>query len=273
MTRGSVGRWATLAAVFCSIQVAAAADLPAAAPVYKAPPPVAAYDWTGFYVGGNIGYGWGRANATDTVSGRGFITGFFPVSFSHADTLSLDGVIGGGQIGYNWQASPNWVFGLEADWQGASQKASQSHSDPYITLGFSSLSTTYEAKISWFGTARGRVGYAWDRLLFYGTGGLAYGGLRLAGTMTDSGSSLGTPFSVTTPFGVSSVKAGWTAGAGVEGEIISNWTWKAEYLYADLGSINVSAPGGTAFLPADAVAVHARFTDNILRVGVNLRFH
>ena len=67
MTRGSIGRWATLAAVLYNIQVAAAADLPAAAPVYKASPPVAAYDWTGFYVGGNIGYGWGRANATDTV--------------------------------------------------------------------------------------------------------------------------------------------------------------------------------------------------------------
>lgn len=263
----------TLALIFCSIQLAAAADLPAAAPAYKAAPAGVPYDWTGFYIGGNIGYGLGRANATETVSGRGFITGFFPVSFPHADTLSLDGVIGGGQIGYNWQASPNWVFGLEADWQGASQKASQSHSDPYITLGFSSLSAAYEAKISWFGTVRGRVGYAWDRLLIYGTGGLAYGGLRLAGTMTDSGSSLGMPFSATTPFGVSSVKAGWTAGAGVEGEIINNWTWKAEYLYADLGSINVFAPGDTAFLPADAVAAHARFTDNILRVGVNLRFH
>jgi outer membrane immunogenic protein len=80
------------------------------------------------------------------------------------------------------------------------------------------------------------------------------------------------PFSATTPFAVSSVKAGWTAGAGVEGEIINNWTWKAEYLYADLGSINVFAPG-VSFLPADMVAAHARFTDNILRVGVNLRFH
>ena len=177
------------------------------------------------------------------------------------------------QIGYNWEALPNWSLASKRIGKGASQKASQSHSDPYITLGSPRSARPMEAKISWFGTARGRVGYAWDRLLFYGTGGLAYGGLKSAGTMTDAGIFLGTPFSATTPYGVSSVKAGWTAGAGVEGEIISNWTWKAEYLYADLGSINVSAPGGTAFLPADAVAVHARFTDNILRVGVNLRFH
>jgi len=107
------------------------------------------------------------------VNSLGFdFTGFFPVSFSHADTKSLDGVVGGGQVGYNWQASPSWVYGVEADWQAASQKASQSHSDPYVTLGASTLSTTYEAKISWFGTVRGRVGYAWDRLLIYGTGGL-----------------------------------------------------------------------------------------------------
>ena len=262
----------TLALAFCSIHLAAAADLPAAAPVYKAAPASVPYDWTGFYVGGNIGYGWGSADAAETVNSV-IITfaGSSPVSFSHADTKSLNGVVGGGQIGYNWQGSPNWVYGLEADWQAASQKASQSHSDPYVSLGFSALSTTYEAKISWFGTLRGRVGYAWDRLLIYGTGGLAYGGLRLAGTLTDSGTFLGAPFSGTAPFAVSKVDAGWTAGAGVEGEIINNWTWKLEYLYVDRGSIGVCAPGPP--VSTDTVTAHARFTDNILRVGVNLRFH
>jgi outer membrane immunogenic protein len=118
---------------------------------------------------------------------------------------------------------------------------------------------------------RGRVGYAWDRLLIYGTGGLAYGGLRLAGTMTDAGSSIGFPFSGTSPFSVSSVKGGWTAGAGVEGEIVKNWTWKLEYLYVDLGSIGVSALG--PFSPPDAVTAHARFNDNIVRAGLNFQFH
>jgi outer membrane immunogenic protein len=270
--RRSIVYGITLALAFCNIQVAAAADLPAATPVYKAAPAGTPYDWTGFYAGGNIGYGWGSADAADTVNSLGFdFTGFFPVSFSHADTKSLDGVVGGGQVGYNWQASPSWVYGVEADWQAASQKASQSHSDPYVTLGFSTLSTTYEAKISWFGTVRGRVGYAWDRLLIYGTGGLAYGGLRLAGTMTDAGSSIGFPFSGTSPFGVSSVKGGWTAGAGVEGEIVKNWTWKLEYLYVDLGSIGVSAPG--PFSPPDAVTARARFNDNTVRAGLNFQFH
>ena len=255
--RRSIVYGITLALAFCSIQAAAAADLPAATPVYKAAPAGTPYDWTGFYAGGNIGYGWGSAHAADTVNSLGFdFTGFFPVSFSHADTKSLDGVVGGGQVGYNWQASPSWVYGVEADWQAASQKASQSHSDPYVTLGFSTLSTTYEAKISWFGTVRGRVGYAWDRLLIYGTGGLAYGGLRLAGTMTDAGSSIGFPFSGTSPF-VCRVRRGMDCGRSVEGEIVKNWTWKLEYLYVDLGSIGVSAPG--PFSPPDAVTARARF--------------
>ena len=154
----------------------------------------------------------------------------------------------------------------------ASQKASQSHSDPYITLGFSSLSTTYEAKISWFGTARGRV--VMRGIGCYSTAPAACLWRAEACRNNDRrrqffGHAIQRDYTLWRV----ECESGWTAGAGVEGEIISNWTWKAEYLHADLGSINVSAPGGTAFLPADAVAVHARFTANILRVGVNLRFH
>jgi outer membrane immunogenic protein len=260
---------------------AMAADL--GAPVYRRPVAVAApiYTWTGFYVGGNVGYSWGRPNSDTILTGIGAPTTFGPFAFGHSDPLKLDGVIGGAQIGYNWQASTNWVYGLEADWQASSEKAGLSYSDPYAgtRIGFEAAgaaNTNYDAKISWFGTVRGRIGYAWDRLLIYGTGGLAFGRVKLGGAMADSGSTLvlcfpcgPTPFGGTAPFSTSRVNAGWTAGIGVEGALVGRWTWKAEYLYVDLGTFNLFAAGPFA---TETISLHARFTDNIVRVGLNYKF-
>jgi outer membrane immunogenic protein len=229
----------------------------------------AAYNWTGFYIGGNVGAGWGTARTDTTLNG--FNT-FVPVTFAHSDSPRFYGVIGGLQAGYNWQAAPNWVYGLEADWQGSAAKANQSSSDPY---GFfpplaGTAVANFDAQISWFGTARGRIGYAWDRLLVYATGGLAYGGVKLTGSSMDSGIVIfGGPFSGTAPIGASKVKAGWTLGAGIEGALAGRWTWKAEYLYVDLGSLDFSSPGPFA---GETVSGHARFTTNIVRGGINYRF-
>jgi outer membrane immunogenic protein len=170
------------------------------------PPPAPVYSWTGFYIGGNVGYSWGDAH-TD-ITGSGSTTAFlgfpntppggFPASFGFADsnTARLDGVIGGGQIGYNYQLNPKWVLGIEADIQGSGERGSNTFLDTFSTplcgaLGGTGILncfqngtlngtavTTYEAKIKWFGTVRGRVGYLIsDQVLFYGTGGLAYGGV------------------------------------------------------------------------------------------------
>ncbi len=124
---------------------------------------------------------------------------------------------------------------------------------------------------------RSRIGYALDRLLIYATGGLAYGQARLAGTMVDSGTTLvicfmctPTPFGGTAQFATWRVNAGWVLGAGIEGALVDNWTWKAEYIYVDLGSLNVSAPG--PFAP-ETINVHARLTDNIMRAGLNYQLH
>jgi outer membrane immunogenic protein len=181
------------------------------------------------------------------------------------------GILGGAQIGYNWQSSPNWVFGIEADWQGSGQKASSVLPDqPYfVGLAFGAVTSSYDAKIDWFGTVRGRIGYAWDRILLYATGGLAYGEVKIAGTATDSGISIGGPFSSTAAFGGSKVNAGWTLGGGIEGALVHNWTWKAEYLYVDLGTLDTSSAGPFGSEP---VTTHTRFTDNVVRVGLNYRF-
>ena len=245
---------------------AVAADMPARAPVYKAAPAmVSVYNWTGFYVGGNVGYSWGTAD-TDTT-----LTGFsIAGNIVHSDSLKPKGIIGGGQIGYNWHGAPNWVYGLEADWQVSGEEVNQRYSDPYFfIIGLGTAVTDFDAKISWFGTLRGRVGYAWDRLLIYGTGGLAYGQVKLTGTLLDSGFSIGGPFSGTASFGRSKVNAGWTLGGGVEGAFANNWTWKIEYLYLDLGSLDLSAPGA---FTGESLAFHARFTDHVVRGGINYKF-
>jgi outer membrane immunogenic protein len=267
-------------------QVALAADLPVKAPRY-APLPPPPYNWTGFYVGGNVGYSWGNAGSDINADPVTVIDGLslIPIpGFVGSDSVKPKGIIGGGQIGYNWQFSPNWVAGLEADWQASGEKASHSFTDPFSFIfnaggGFfipvtGAAVMDYEAKISWFGTLRGRIGYAWDRVMLYATGGLAYGEIKLAGTNTVSGTVGGAPFLAVTAIGHSKVNAGWTVGAGIEGALVDHWTWKAEYLYMDLGSLDdpdidlaaISTSGGR-------VTTHTNFTDNIVRVGLNYRFY
>jgi outer membrane immunogenic protein len=241
---------------------ARAADLPMKAPAAPAP---AVYGWSGWYFGGNVGYGWGKADTDTTLSGFAF------APLVHSDRLKPKGVNGGVQLGYNAQVSPNWVIGLEADWQGSAAKASQSYSDPYFFgIGLGTATTNFDAKIDWFGTARGRVGYAWNGVLLYATGGLAYGEVKLAGTESDAGISIGGPFGAASSFGASKVRAGWTAGGGIEGALSRNWTWKAEYLYLDLGSLSFVSPGPFS---GETVAQRAKFTDNVVRLGLNFQLH
>ena len=102
-------------AVMAATSAASAADL-AARPYTKAPVMEPIYNWTGFYIGGNVGYSWGRSSDTSTLT-----NGAGVVLFTSGDGANMDGVIGGGQIGYNWQVQ-NWVWGLEADIQGSDQK-------------------------------------------------------------------------------------------------------------------------------------------------------
>jgi outer membrane immunogenic protein len=246
---------------------AMAADMPVKAP--KAPI-VLPYSWTGFYVGANVGYSWGRAS-TDFAATS--LAAFGVGGFSQ--TQHLNGVIGGGQLGYNWQANNQWVFGLEADFQGSGEKAS----DPRAPLSFDidlaettvtfTANQTLEAKIKWFGTVRGRVGYlVTPTVLLYGTGGLAYGRIEVNSIQSVTATGLGT---VASTVGNAETKFGWTAGAGVEGAIPNtrDWTWKVEYLYIDFGHFDAS--GTDTVLGTYSWNTHV--TDHIARVGVNYRFH
>lgn len=196
------------AAVILLAGTASAADLPRGPVPYYSPATAAGYNWVGFYAGLNLGYEWGKVSNS---SG------------------SPAGIAGGGQAGYNWQ-NGHFVFGGETDLQLSAAD------DTFAPWKFSN---------PWFGTLRARAGYAMNNILFYGTGGLAYGDLK---------GELNSLTETKTEFG-------WTLGAGMEVGLTPNWTAKVEYLYMDLGSRSFSITG-----------TDNGFSASVLRLGVNYHF-
>jgi len=234
----------------------------------KAPPPPI-WTWTGFYIGGNVGYSWGKANwVYDNPSGTG----------TNSGSEKLDGFIGGLQVGYNWQLNQTWVLGLEADIQGSAEKGSSGFSDPYFCdscLGGAeeAVNGAVGSDIRWFGTVRGRAGVLINpTVLLYGTGGLAYGGISASGSFMDTAPApICTPAACNWGFNQTTIKIGWTVGGGVEGAIADsrNWTWKVEYLYVNYGTLS----GNGFSTDVGPYSWSTNVTDNVLRVGVNYIFH
>jgi outer membrane immunogenic protein len=183
-----------------------------AADLYRGPAfaatPFSPYDWNGVYVGVNLGYQWGKTTNL---------------------TVNPSGLTGGGQVGYNWQ-SGSFVVGVEADLQASAADD---------TFG------AYKFANPWFGTVRGRGGYAMNNVLIYLTGGFAYGGGRV---------TFG-------PVGESQTHTGWTIGAGVEVGLTPNWSAKAEYLYVELSDQAYVLTG-----------INNGLQSSVFRLGVNYRF-
>jgi outer membrane immunogenic protein len=275
-----------------------------------APSPAPVYNWTGWYVGVNAGASFGtfktdfnRAGGTLVFNDLALGEEPSPIpGFAGRDEVYPGGFVGGGQIGFNWQFSPLWVVGLEADFQGADEKETSTLS---TSLNFSvgipgsprpaaaslTIGTNYSTNIDWFGTARGRIGYVWGNgeVVSYVTGGLAYGEVKINGTNTVSVpaggislvDSVGQTFGAS--FGASHVNTGWVVGTGTEGKLlIPGWTYKIEGLYMDLGHLDATGPGGSS-ITSNAITIvtatmgpvhtHTHFTDTILRVGLNYQFH
>jgi outer membrane immunogenic protein len=209
---------------FCAAS-AVAADLPTKAPVSTAAPaPI--LNWTGFYVGIAGGGAWGRS--THDFTGG-----------THSSFDVSSGLVGG-TVGYNWQAG-HFLAGLEGDLSWASSSGSTVGSPTLCTGG------PCTTKLTWIGTARGRVGYVFDMWMPYVTGGVAFGNVGTCENVTCS----------------SDTHTGWTIGGGIEARLMANWSAKAEYLYVDLG--NHSAY--TFIVPHTAT-----LTENIVRVGLNYKF-
>jgi outer membrane immunogenic protein len=229
-----------------------AADLPTKAPAYI-PPPV--YNWTGFYVGGNVGWGWGTVKSTEILPG----TGPFPVGAAFTPRNG-NGWLGGLQAGYNWQPAPNFVFGLEGEytWSDITGTSVTVSTVPRF-LGFTSVANS---KLKDFALGTFRLGYAMDNWLFYGKGGVAWG--QFGGSSVNTFAN-GTLFDTTT-FGGSSV--GWTAGVGAEWGFAPGWSARIEYDHIGFDSRPVLIVG-----TVNLSNVSSGGNLDIVRAGVNYRFN
>jgi outer membrane immunogenic protein len=219
-------------------------------------------NWSGFYVGGNLGYGWGNGNTDFSFLPT-------PADFllnNGSLGIRSTGVIGGAQFGYNWQIG-SLVTGLEADIQGSGIKGSV---HPALTdaAGFLNVVSS-EHRLSWFGTVRGRLGVTvTPDLLLYGTGGLAYGHVDAS-----ANDQVSTTAVINAPASVSKTTVGWTAGAGAEWMFAHNWSAKLEYLYVDLGSESEIGSFPPPTDPKFKVGYTWHTQENIARVGVNYHFN
>ncbi|MBG0811009.1 porin family protein [Methylosinus sp. H3A] len=236
---------------------ALAADLPSqkGAPAFVAPV-APAFSWTGVYGGVNVGYGWTESYR---LSGVEFGPGGAPTGVAwNYPSSDISGVLGGGQIGYNYQyANTGFVVGLEADIQAADLTGQSKGVGSNV--GYFPLLTTRHT-IDWFGTVRGRVGYAvLPTLLVYGTGGFAYGEGSSRFTYWDTAGFWGQQSE-------SDIRTGWTAGGGVEWAFLPNLSAKIEYLYTELDN----APG-FFFNQFNAAGAATAFTSQ--QRGVQNHFH
>jgi outer membrane immunogenic protein len=232
-----------ISVAFMSITGAAlAADLPSrATPAAFAPAPV--FSWTGFYVGLNAGYG-----------GDKFRYPFDVGRVSGEASLTSSGPLGGAQIGYNWQMGNGFVIGAEADYTFTNIKGKL---DISASNGGDSLSASVGSKLTSFGTVRARAGYAWDRALFYVTGGWAYGRVESDAVVSfNQFNALDLSRKVN--------QSGWTAGAGVEYAFTNNISMKTEYLYVDLGKNDLYRD------QFSSLSVDSRL--HLVRAGINYRF-
>jgi outer membrane immunogenic protein len=257
------------------------ADLPLKAP--SAAPPT--YSWAGFYLGGNIGGGWGRSNTDPSlVGGNGFT-----VVQSDLGSISphLDGALGGAEAGYNWQMK-SVVFGLETDIQATGQRGSSQLADtlfrqnlciaPCVPPPPTPVNGTfnYSDRLPWFGTLRGRLGFTpAERWLVFATGGLAYGKIESDATMNVPAGACLAPCVLppsTAGGSFSHTKTGWVVGGGVEAALGGNWTGKLEYLHIDLGDTTDTFTAALTTPFAGTYTINSHMTDDIVRAGLNYRF-
>jgi len=234
--RAYLGGFALAAGTVVCVCSARAADLPIrpvpapVAPVAYAPP---VYNWSGFYIGGNIGGGFADSSWTDPFGGAN-------------NTFRKDGFIGGGQIGANVQFNA-LVLGIEGDFDWTGLKGS----------GTDSADNTINTNTQWTSTVTGRVGGAFDRLLVYAKGGVAFANDESSLNDTSGGTA-----------STSMTRTGWTAGAGIEYALAQNWTAKIEYDYLGFGSETLNL--GTAAFPAYNPSATLNVQE--VKAGINFKF-
>ncbi|PQZ47803.1 autotransporter outer membrane beta-barrel domain-containing protein [Ochrobactrum sp. MYb15] len=196
------------------------------------------FSWSGSYIGGQVGYGWGKSRLGDG---------------EESISLKPDGFLGGLYAGYNFDTGNNVVLGIDGDLTFNNQKDSISESDDFLTA-------TFESKLRWSGAVRARAGVAVDRFLPYIAGGVAFGSVKNSVSLTDGIDSISASQSKTL--------TGWTIGGGVDYAATDNVILRLEYRYTDYGKKTFSA--GDDDFGFDSV--HNKFKTNEIRLGVAYKF-
>jgi outer membrane immunogenic protein len=235
----------TTALIACAaIGSARAADLPTKVPLAPVPA-AAAYSWTGCYIGVEGGGNWGRSSETASGVRNPAVAGL-PLT----NEFDLRGALVGGTVGCNYQVG-TWVFGIENDYSWTNKSGSANDIAPFNTRAVNTVSE------SWIDTLRGRIGFAWDRALIYGTGGVAFTDAQL------------TVCGAARCPSESQSRTGWVAGVGVEYAVWQSLSVKIEYLHADFGTTRYfNSPA----IPTNFAIRDVRLSDDIIRAGLNWRF-
>lgn len=226
-----------------------------------------AQEFKGFYLGGYGGGAIGRMDAQTTTVNTGFPFITDTINANGAQEVNGTGGQGGGTLGYNFQGSGGWLFGVEADLGVMHLNQTTTNTVPFTVPGTFTLSQNLGT--NWLFTARPRVGYAYGKALFYVTGGVALTGLKYTALYSD------TIGPATESGGSRSTKAGYVAGGGIEGKVASHWTIKGEYLYAHFGDVTQQSTNfnlNGVPTPAQVFTHNANLFGHLVRFGINYRF-
>jgi outer membrane immunogenic protein len=252
------------------------ADLPTKAPIVAAP---AAYSWTGFYVGGNVGAAWQHASFNSTLVGCNIVgcasglphIGFDPaIAAAGTGSNTKVGFTGGGQFGYNWQIN-TLLLGVEADINAMSGKPALGTTAAVSAPNTGTFTLATTANADWLSTVRGRLGFAADRYLVYVTGGAAFAHIKFKHSFSDVCCTSSTPL---TTFTASSWKTGYAVGGGAEYAFAGNWSLRGEYLYAGgFGSVGGSYVATSANGNGDRHTGSAKLSIHQARAALNFKFN
>jgi outer membrane immunogenic protein len=258
---------------------ASAADL-----ARPAPPMVPVFTWTGFYIGANAGYIWSEGSINDHCFSPGGV--FFGAACQNPQFVTSpegSGWLAGGQVGYNYQfrgwGGGNWVFGVEADLQATDLSRANNQFNPLTTLvgGVVPIwAVTYrgQAEMDWFGTVRGRLGFAWDRLLVYGTGGAIFANVTTSHLVNET-IVVGGPGVFQTVATHDSILPGWIVGGGFEYAFTNNLSLKVEGMYYELQPSHAGGPEINLLTTTPSgfrTGTDVDHTGFLVRGGINWRF-
>jgi outer membrane immunogenic protein len=253
--RKAIFAGASMLALAAALQPAAAADIPAApTPVYRAPPTVVIFNWSGFYIGVHGGGGWASKDATAVA---------YPFAGAtiapDPAKVDLSGWLAGGQFAGNYQVGM-WVFGVEAQASWADLTGSATCTSTSTTGGVATaVSAACSAKVNALGTVSGRLGVAFDRILVYAKGGAAW---------TNNKYELASTTVLLPTFNANETRWGWMAGGGLEIGFTDNWSGVIEYNYLDLGTRPVGFTDTTGLVVLNA---DIRERIHVAKVGINYR--